>query len=405
MAIFSYLAIDKSGKKIKGTLDAESQDEALSELRQMGSVVVSMNEVGALSKDLNLSFMSGNPKPRDMSVFCRQFVSIISAGVPAVSALEMLGEQTENKKLAKALMECKKTIEQGETLAHAMENWPNVFPSMLITLVEAGEASGSLDISFSRMAEQFEKEAKLKATVKKATVYPIFIIIVAIIAVMALMTFVVPSFESMLSELDTPMPALTVSVLAIAHFLQKRWYLIAIIIIGAVMLLRVFSHTEKGQYLIGRITLMIPLLGQLTKKTAAARIARTLGTLMGSGLPLDDSLNIVSNTMSNIFFRDALIKAREAVLLGSPLAAQFKDPVLFPPLVHHMIGIGEETGSVENMLAKLAEYYEEEVENATQQLMAALEPLIILFMALMIGTIVISLIMPMASMYNGLNNL
>ena len=405
MAAYSYIVIDSKGKQLKGSLDSESKASVLEELKQMGYIVVSVDEVGALSKDVKISIFKQKPKPRDMSVFCRQIVSIISAGVPVVTALEMLSEQTENKKLSKALAECKKTIEQGETLTSAMSSWPEVFPPMLITLVEAGEASGSLEVSFARMAEQFEKEAKLKATVKKATVYPTFIVLVAIIAVSALLTFVVPSFEGMLTDLGAKMPAITVVVLAVAKFMQHQWYLVLAIVAALIVALRIFAHSPSGRYVFDKFNLKIPLVGQLTIKTASARMARTLSTLIGAGLPLDDALGIVSNTMTNIYFRDSMIQAREAVMLGAPLAAQFGKDKLFPPLVYHMISIGEETGSLENMLSKLADYYEEEVEGATERLMAALEPAIILVMAVVIGAIIISLILPMASMYGSLENM
>ncbi len=405
MAVYSYLVIDKRGKEIKGNLDAESRADALSQLRQMGNMVISVDEVGLLNKEIKLSAFSKKPKPRDLSVFCRQFVSINSAGIPLVSALEMLGEQTENKMLAKAILGCKKTIERGETLAHAMSMWREVFPPMFVTLVEAGEASGSLDVSFSRMAEQFEKAAKLQATIKKATVYPTFILVVALLAIIALLTFVVPTFEDVLTQLNVKMPGITVVVLAISRFLASRWYVVLAIIFLIVFGLRVFSKTDTGEYFFGKIHLRLPLFGDLARKTASARMARTLTTLLGSGLQLVDALSIVSNTMTNVYFRGSLLAAREAVLLGSPLASQFSRDNLFPPLVRHMISIGEETGSLENMLSKLADYYEEEVESATERAMAFLEPAIILFLAVVIGVIILSIIMPMASMYNGLNNI
>lgn len=405
MAVFSYLVIDKRGKEIKGNLDAETRTDALSQLRQMGNMVISVNEVGLLNQDIKLSIFSKKPKPRDLSVFCRQFVSINSAGIPLISALEMLGEQTENKMLAQAILGCKKTIEQGETFAHAMSLWPEVFPSMFVTLVDAGEASGSLDVSFSRMAEQFEKASKLQATIKKATIYPTFIMIVALLAIIALLTFVVPSFEDVLTQLNIKMPTLTVVVLAVSRFFAKQWYVVIAAILALVLGLKAYSHTDSGQYFFGKIQLKLPLFGDLAKKTASARMARTLSTLLGAGLQLVDSLSIVSNTMTNVYFKGSLLAAREAVLLGSPLAAQFSRDNLFPPLVRHMIGIGEDTGSLEHMLTKLADYFEEEVESATERTMAFIEPAIILFLALIIGTIIISIILPMASMYTGLNNL
>lgn len=386
-------------------MDADSREEAMETLKHNGDLVISLDEVGLFSKDLEISFLSKGPKPRDLAVFCRQIVSIIDAGVPVVSALEMLSEQTENKKLAKALYACKSTIEKGETLAQAMSEMPDIFPSMLVTLVSAGEASGSLSVSFARMAEQFEKETKIKETVKKASIYPIIIVIVAFGAVVLMLTFVVPSFETMLTSIGTKMPPLTAFVLAMSDSLQKRWYVFLAIILALVFGTRYFAKTEKGKYVLGKIALNAPLIGPLITKTASARMARTLGTLLGSGLPLVDALTIVTKTMTNIYFKDSLTAACKAVTLGSPLSSQFKKDGLFPPLVHHMIGIGEETGSVEAMLNKLAEYYEEEVEGATERVMAALEPAIIVFMAVVIGTIILAIVLPMASMYNGLSNM
>lgn len=405
MPIFSYLVINKHGKENRGSIEAETRESAIEELRQQGGVIVSVEEVGILSREIKIPIASKKPSPRDLAVFCRQFVSIIDAGIPIITALDMLSEQTENKMLSKALADCRKTIGQGETLAHAMGEWPEVFPAMLVTLVAAGEASGSLDVSFSRMAEQFEKEAKVKATIKKATVYPVFLLVVALSAVVLLLTFVVPTFENMLSGLGTEMPALTASVLACARFFQHYWYIVMIFTAAAVVSARIFSHSEPGQYFFGKIAIKMPLIGPLTVKTASARMARTLGTLIGAGLPLVDALNIVETTMTNVYFRDIVSDAREAVLLGAPLSKQFAKNRLFPPLVYHMVGIGEETGTLEKMLDKLAEYYESEVESATERVLAALEPAIIVVMAVLIGTIIVSLVLPMASMYNSLGGL
>jgi len=405
LAVFSYLVVDKRGKEIKGSLDAETREDALAELRKIGDLVISVNQVGALNRDIKLSVFSEKPKSRDLAVFCRQFVSIISAGVPLVSALEMLGEQTDNKMLAKAITECKSTIEQGETLSHAMSLWPKVFPSMFVTIVEAGEAAGSLDNAFTRMAVQFEKDAKLKATIKKATVYPTVVCIVALLAITLLMTFVVPTFEDVLNQLGVELPEITAIVLAISRFMQKFWYAIIAGVVILVLAIKTYKKTDSGQYFFGKLELRLPLFGDLSKKTASARMARTLENLLGSGLPLVDALSIVANTMTNIYFKGSLFAAREAIMLGSPLAAQFARDNLFPPLVRHMIGIGEETGSIESMLTKLADYYEDEVENATERLMAALEPAIIVVLAVVVGTIIISIMLPMVSMYSGISNM
>ncbi|MEG2072563.1 MAG: type II secretion system F family protein [Oscillospiraceae bacterium] len=405
MATYSYVILDKQGKKAKGSIKAESREAAVTELRNNGKTLVSIEAVGTLNKNIEIGIFEKKPKPRDLAVFCRQFVSIISAGVPLISAFEMLSEQTENKKLANAIVECKKTIELGETLAHAMSRHPAVFSPMFVTLVEAGEASGSLENSFSRMADQFEKEAKLKATVKKATIYPIVIGVIAFFAVILLLTFVVPTFEGMLNDLGVELPGVTKFVLAASSFIQHRWYVVAVFLVALFIGLRIFRATDSGKHFFGGLAIRLPLIGNLTTKTASARMSRTLSTLLGAGLPLIDALSITANTMTNIYFKEQILEARDQVMVGAPLATQFAKGKLFPPLVHHMISIGEDTGGIDGMLTKLAEYYEDEVESATQQVMAALEPAIIVTLALVIGTIVISIVLPMASMYDGLNNL
>lgn len=405
MANFTYEVQNSAGKFKKGSITGDTREAAMSELKNGGSTVIRCEGSSSLNKDINITFLEKKPKPRDLAVFCRQFVSIIDAGVPVITAFEMLGQQTENKRLCAAINDCKKTIEYGETLAAAMGQHPDVFPKMFVTLVEAGEASGSLDVSFARMAEQFEKEALLKATIKKATMYPIIILCIAVAAVAMLLTFVVPTFESMLSDLGSELPGITKFVLAASAFIQSYWYIVFVFLFAAVIGIKAYKKTDSGMHFFGKLAIKFGPTKNLTVKNASAQMARTLSTLLGSGLPLMDALQITASTMSNIWFKEEIDKARDLVMVGGSLSKQFKDGGLFPPLVHQMIGIGEETGDIDRMLNKLAEYYEDEVQESTQQLMALLEPLIILFLALVIGSIVLSVIMPMASMYDGLNNL
>ena len=405
MATYTYVIIDDAGKQKKGSINGDSREKVMDKLKKNGATIVSLNDAGALNRDIEISFLQPKPKPRDMAVFCRQFVSIVSAGVPVLSALEMLSEQTENKKLAAAVDKCRSSIERGETLAQSMAESPDIFPSMFITMVEAGEASGSLETSFTRMAEQYEKTAKLRATVRKATTYPIVILVIAAIAVGILLTKVVPTFEDMLNDLGIPLPGITKFVIAASSFLQEWWYIVIAVGVLIVLGLRVFKGSETGAHLLGKLALKLPIFGKLTYKTASARMARTLSTLLVSGLPLIQALEITANTMTNVFFKEELLAARDAVAMGSNLSEPLAEGGLFPPLLHHMLSIGEETGAIENMLDKLAEYYEDEVKQATEQVMAAIEPLIILLLAGVIGTIVLAVIMPMASMYSGLQNL
>lgn len=406
MADYSYVVIDAAGKEKRGSMSAESREKVLEQLKlSPGITIISVNDTNALNKDIEIGFLQPRPKPRDMAVFCRQFVSIVDAGVPVIQALEMLAEQTENKKLTAAISGCRRSIERGETLARAMSEWPDIFPHMFITMVEAGELSGSLEVSFSRMAEQFEKTAKLKATVRKASIYPIVILCIAAVAVVVLLTSVVPTFQQMLTDMNVPLPGVTQFVINASEFVTVWWYILIAAIVVLVMGLRVFKGTDAGAHFFGAIALRTPMVKILVIKTASARMARTLSTLLASGLPLMQAMSITANTMTNIYFKEELLNAREAVSMGSNLSEPLALGKLFPPLVHHMLHIGEETGSIESMLDKLAEYYEDEVEQATERLMALLEPITILLLAGIIGTIVLAVIMPMSAMYSGLNNL
>ncbi len=405
MTTFSYVAIDRKGKETKGSIGSESRDKALEELRRGGLTVASIAETGALGKDIELSFLKRKPKARDMAVFCRQFVSIINAGVPVVDALEMLTAQTENKRLRDAVAECRTGIEKGDSLAAAMARRRDIFSGIFITMAEAGEASGSLDISFSRMAEQFEKDEKLKATVKKASIYPIVVFVVAIVVVIAMLSFVVPTFESMFVDLGTELPGITKAVIAASKFIQNYWYILAASVAGLTLLIRMFYKSDVGEHFFGSLAMKLPLFGKLTVKTASARMARTLSTLLAAGIPLIDALEITCGVISNVYFREALDDARDDVAMGNPLSETLKRSGIFPAMVYQMVGIGEETGDIEGMLTRMADYYEAEVEQATAQLMAALEPLIIVFLALVVGTIILSVIMPMATMYGALDSL
>jgi type IV pilus assembly protein PilC len=405
LTTFSYIAIDPKGREIKGTLEAESQAAAAQELKRSGLTIASLAETGVLSKDISLGFLEKGPKPRDMAVFCRQFVSIINAGVPVVTALEMLALQTENKKLRATIGQCKRDIETGESLASAMGKHRKVFSDIFITMVEAGEVSGSLDTSFTRMAEQFEKDAKLKATIKKASIYPVVVFAVAIAVVIAMLMFVVPTFETMFAELGTELPGITKAIIGASAFLKSYWYLILLGVVVLVFLFRAFRRGDSGRRLLGTIAMKAPLFGKLTVKGACARFARSLSTLLFAGIPMMDALDICKNLMTNIHFLDAVETARDDVSVGNPLSDTIRRSGVFPPLVYHMIGIGEETGDIEEMLSKLADYYEDEVEQTTQQVMAALEPMIIILLALLVGVIVLSVILPLATMYGALDNL
>lgn len=399
MPNYSYVAIDKHGQEKKGTMEAVDRTALVETLKGNGLTPIKMQEKSSLFSQINLSF-GQKIKPRDLSVFCRQFVSIIQAGVSLKNALQMLAEQTENKLLKEALVEVLADVEKGNTLSDAMRAQNHVFPGLLIDMVAAGELSGNLEMSFSRMAVQFEKEAKLQATIKKATVYPIMLVIACIGVVLIMLLFVIPQFIEMFAEVDGELPAVTMMVMNSSKWLGKNWYVVALLVAFIVVVYKAYYKTTNGREVIDKIKMKAPLFGNLVVKSTCAQFARTTGTLISTGIPMIDCLEIVSRIVSNIHFSKALMETREEVMKGIPLSEPLRGSGLFPPMVYHMTGIGEETGSMEDMLEKLADYYDEEVELTTQAVLAAMEPMIIIVMSVIVGFLVIAVVSPITALYN-----
>ena len=404
METFSYKAVNPAGKDVKGSVEAESKEEATRKIKEQGLVPVSIGKQGALDKDVNIPMFKGKKIPaRDMSVFCRQFASILKAGVSVINALEMLAEQTENKKLKEAIVQTQSNVEKGESLSDSMK-LNDAFPSILIDMVRAGEASGSLENSLTRMAIQFEKDAKLKGIVKKAMMYPIVLLCVMIGVIIVMLTFVIPSFMTMFEDLDSELPVTTRAILAMSDSLKNYWYIYILVIVGIVVGIQMYKHTDDGRPNLDKLKLKIPVFGLLQTKTACASFARTMSTLLQAGMPMIDALEISASTMKNVLFYDGLQKVKNGVSLGLPLSNQLKATGLFPPMVVHMVGIGEETGNVEEMLTNSATYYEEEVEVQTQTLTSLMEPIIIVLMALVVVMLIMAIYQPMIQLYNTLGN-
>lgn len=404
MATYGYEAVDRSGKLVKGSLDADTKEAVNAELRKQGLTIVKLSEQNALTRDIDLD-IGGKPSSRDISIFCRQFVSMTKAGVTILEALKMLCEQTENKKLQKALKQVRADVEKGETLSSALGAHPKIFPAIMINMVAAGEASGSLETAFDRVATQMERNTKTQSLVKKAMIYPIILFIVAIAVVIVMLVVVIPSYSTVFEELDTELPGITVAVMAASNFIQSKWPFILAAVAGVVFLIRYFASTNTGKHVFGKLALTIPAVKNLVTKSASSLMARTLSTLMGAGVPMVEAIDIVANVMSNVWFKEALQEARAQVVLGKPLSEPLETCGLFPPMVYHMVRIGEESGNVEEMLDRLADYYDEEVEMAVQSLMAVLEPMIILVLALIVGTLIGSVLAPMMKMYEALDKM
>lgn len=401
MAEFQYKMIGPDGKEKKGHMSAKTKEAAVAALKAEKNTVTYIEEVSGLKKGIDFSF-GKRVKPRDFSIFCHQFVSIVGAGVTIVDAFNMLQEQTSNKALQGAVRAVHTDISKGDTLANSMRRQTGVFPEMLCNMVEAGEASGSLDKSFSRMATQFEKDAKLESAVKKALIYPIVLILVMIGVVFVMMTFVIPKFMGMFEEIGGDLPGVTKALIAVSDFFVGYWWLIIIVAIGLAVGYKAFYGTEPGKNLIDKLKLKIPFLGPVQTKSACARLGRTLCTLLGAGVPMIDALDITARSMDNVHYKIAMKDAKDQVTRGVTLSRPLKTCGLFPPMVIHMVSIGEETGNIEAMLENVANYYEDDVQNATESMMAMMEPAIIIVMAGVVGFLVIAMLSPMFSLYESL---
>lgn len=402
MASFSYEIVTKDGKRKKGSIEADNIDKARNAIKAEASMVISLKAASLLNKDIEINIGKKKASVRDLSVFCRQFNSILKAGVSVIEALDMLSQQTENKKLAQAISETKASVEKGETLALAMRKQGEIFPEMLLNMVAAGEQSGSLETSLSRMAVHFEKENRLKGLVKKAMMYPIILIIVAIIVMAVMLVAVLPKFMETFDDMDMDMPAYTLAVMGLSDFLIANWIPIILVIAAVVIAIKIYGNTPAGKRNFGKMKLKAPIFGKLNTKTACSRFARTMSTLLAAGMSVVEALSITGKVIGNVIYEDALEDTQEKVKSGQPLSRPLRTSGIFPPMIVHMVGIGEETGNLEEMLDNVADYYDEEVTMATEQMTALLEPLVIVFLAVIVVAIIAAVYAPMLTLYNGI---
>ena len=403
MASYTYEAIDKNGKAKKANIEADTLEKARAMLKNDGYTVTKLEETSLLNKDINIGIKK-KITPRDLGVFCRQFVSISKAGVGVVTALGMLADQTENKRMQEAIKNVRDNVEKGDTLATAMKR-EDVFPALLINMVEAGESSGNLENAMGRMADHFEKDARLKGIIKKALMYPCVLIVVMIAVVIVMLVVVIPQFQSMFDELGTELPAFTKAVVAMSNYIINRWYILIAIVAVLVIAYRWYGQTEEGKRNLAKLALKAPVFGNLIQKQSCARFASTLSTLISSGMSMVDAVEITAKTLDNILYKEAVKEAAKQVQRGVPLSTPLKASGLFPPMIMQMLGIGEETGNMEEMLTNSAKYYDEEVEATTQQITALMEPVIIVCMAGVVCLLILAIYGPMMTMYDALGNM
>lgn len=394
---FNYTAINRNGKRVRSSLDASSIETAKSSLRGAGYTILDIKEQTTLNRDIEIPFL-GKPKAKDMAVFCRQFVSILRAGVSVASVLSMLGQQTGNKKLRAAIREMQEDVEKGESLASSMRRHPKIFPAILVNMVSAGESSGNLEESFRQMELYFDRSKRTKSKVTSAMIYPCVLIVVMIIVLIVMMTKIIPNFLKTFEDMDAELPKLTQGVMAVCEWFESWWWVpllvLAALVVGGIL----FHRTNKGRHFFGWLARKTPVVGNLTVKTACATFCRTMEVLIGSGLTLTDSMDLAASNMGNIYYLEAIRDARGMVAEGTPLRESLVRTGIFPPMVSNLVGVGEETGDLQSMMGKVADYYDEEVDEATKKLLNLMEPAIIIFMAVFVVIIVLAIYLPMINM-------
>lgn len=397
--IFKYKAVTNNGESIEGTFEGKSTDEVISMLRGNNYLPVSIEELNEreFKSSINITI---NVKKKDMAVFCRQFYAMLNAGISIVNCLDILEKQIENKTLKKAIGQTYEDVQKGMTLSEAMKKNEKVFPILLVNMVEAGEVSGNLDIIMDRMAIHYEKENKIENKVKSAFTYPIILIIVSVAVVVFLLTKVMPTFIGMFDNSSVALPGPTRYLLNMSARLENFWYAYIIIIPLIIIGIKIYGNSPSGRLFFDTIKIKLPGIKKTNIKIITSRFTRTLSTLLSSGIPLIQSLEVVSRVVGNVIVAKGLERGIEDVKKGASLSSTVRDIGVFPPMVYSMINVGEESGSLDEILLKTADFYDEEVETSLEKMTTMLEPILIVIMAFIIGFIVIAMAMPMFDMVN-----
>ena len=395
MPNYSWKGRTRGGKVQEGVLVAENKEAAIANLRKQNIIVTAVTEKG---KEFALPKLGGGISRKEIAVFTRQFSVMIDAGLPLVQCLEILGSQQENRTFQKVLFQVRQDVEQGSTLADALRKHPKAFDDLYTNMVAAGEAGGILDTILQRLSIYIEKIVKLRAAVRSALVYPTAVIVIAIGVVWIILWKVIPTFATLFEGLGAALPLPTRITIAASRFLSAWWWIILLAIGVTVFALNRYHKTYKGRRVLDGVLLKLPVLGMVLKKIAVARFCRTLGTLVSSGVPILDGLEITARTSGNAIIEDAIMATRKSVEEGKTIAEPLKGTEVFPPMVVQMVAVGEQTGALETMLSKIADFYEDEVDEATANLLALLEPVMIVFLGVVIGGIVISMYLPMFSL-------
>jgi type IV pilus assembly protein PilC len=397
MATFTYSARSLTGEMQAGEIDLASRDDVIGFLRKQRLVPIKVQEK---KSSFSLGAMTTGIKTRDIVIFTRQFATMINSGLPLVQSLDILAKQSENKALRKVIEQVLYDVESGQTLADAMRQHPKVFTDLFVNRVAAGEAGGNLDTILLRLAVFLEKADALKRKIKGAMNYPGVILCVAIGAVAVLLLFVIPTFQEMFTQAGVQLPAPTQFVIFLSEQLQARWYVGIAAIMAAGVFLQRYYKTSQGQLVLDRLLLNIPNLGTMQRKAAIARFTRTLGTLVSSGVSILDGLEITARTAGNRVLHDAIMESRSSIAGGDTISEPLKKSGVFPPMVVQMINVGEQTGGLDEMLSKIADFYDEEVDAAVEALLSAMEPVMIVFLGVVVGGMIVAMYLPIFDMIN-----
>jgi type IV pilus assembly protein PilC len=399
---FEYSVRDRAGKLVTGRIDADSQAAVASKLRSMGYAPVSIAHTGStgMKAEIKLPRLGGAVKLKELAIFSRQFATMINAGLSLLRALSILEEQTESKALSEVLTTVRQDVETGQSLSSSLGKHPKIFPPLMINMIRAGEVGGFLDGVLIQIAENYEAETKLRSKIKSAMTYPVVVFCIAILAVIGMLLFIVPVFAGLFQQLGGELPAPTRVLVAASHFLKFAGPFLIIGVIALVIVWSRIKHEERVRRFVDPIKLKIPVFGNLFQKIAISRFTRNLGTMLRSGVPILQALDIVADTTGSTVVGDAVRDVQDSVRQGESITAPLAAHPIFPPMVVQMMAVGEDTGALDAMLHKISDFYDQEVEATTEALTALIEPLMIVFLGAIIGSMIIALYMPIFNIYN-----
>jgi len=389
--VYQWKGKTSSGEAVSGEMSVRTKAELIMNLRKRKVVVTSAKEKG---KGMAFGFRGGGVSTKDLAIFTRQFSTMINAGLPLVQCLDILGKQAEKDGFRKVITQTMRDVESGATLADALSRHPAIFNDLFVNMVEAGEAGGVLDVILNRLATYMEKMNTLKRKVQSAMAYPAVVFLVTVAATTFMLLFIIPTFAKMYADFGSNLPVPTMIVMAISDLIRTKWWLLITIIVVGVVGFRRYYNTKKGKATIDRYSLRVPVFGQVLLKASIARFTRTLGTLVSSGVPILEGLDITGKAAGNYVIKEAVAKTKASISAGQTIAGPLRDSEVFPPMVVQMISVGEETGALDEMLSKIADFYDEEVDAAVDALTSIIEPVMIVMMGGVVGGMVVAMYLP-----------